>query len=68
MSLIKISLVTQKILMRLESPKMEFEMKDLVRNTFFFGLQLEHLQTSILVHQSLMSIKYWRNSLRIKPI
>jgi hypothetical protein len=32
--------------------KMEFEMKDLGRTKFCIGLQLEHLQTGILVHQS----------------
>jgi hypothetical protein len=32
--------------------KMEFEMKDLGRTKFFLGLQLEHLHTDILVHQS----------------
>jgi hypothetical protein len=32
--------------------KMEFEMKDLSRTKFCLGLQLEHLQTCILVHQS----------------
>jgi hypothetical protein len=32
--------------------KMKFEMKDLGRTKFFLGLQLEHLQTGILVHQS----------------
>jgi hypothetical protein len=31
--------------------KMEFEMKDLGRTKFCLGLQLEHLHTSILVHQ-----------------
>jgi hypothetical protein len=32
--------------------KMEFEMKDLGRTKFCLGLQLDHLQTGILVHQS----------------
>jgi hypothetical protein len=32
--------------------KMEFEMKDLGRTKFYLGLQLEHLQMGILVHQS----------------
>jgi hypothetical protein len=32
--------------------KMEFEMKNLGRTKFCLGLQLEHLHTSILVHQS----------------
>jgi hypothetical protein len=32
--------------------KMEFEMKDLGRTKFYLLLQLEHLQTGILVHQS----------------
>jgi hypothetical protein len=32
--------------------KTEFKMKDLVRIKFFLGLQLEHLQMGILVHQS----------------
>jgi hypothetical protein len=31
--------------------KTEFEMKDLDRTKFCLGLQLEHLQTGILVHQ-----------------
>jgi hypothetical protein len=31
---------------------MEFEMKDLSKTKFFLGLQLEHLPTCILVHQS----------------
>jgi hypothetical protein len=32
--------------------KMEFEMKDLCKTKFCLDLQLEHLPTSILVHQS----------------
>jgi hypothetical protein len=32
--------------------KTEFEMKDLGRTKFCLGLQIEHLQTGILVHQS----------------
>jgi hypothetical protein len=32
--------------------KTEFEMKDLGRTKFCLGLQLEHIQTGILVHQS----------------
>jgi hypothetical protein len=32
--------------------KMEFEMKDLGKTKFYLGLQLEHLPTGILVHQS----------------
>jgi hypothetical protein len=32
--------------------KMKFEMKDLGRTKFCLGLQLEHLQKGILVHQS----------------
>jgi hypothetical protein len=32
--------------------KTEFEMKDLGRIKFYLGLQLEHLHTSILIHQS----------------
>jgi hypothetical protein len=32
--------------------KMEFEIKDLGKTKFFLGLQLEHLPTGILVHQS----------------
>jgi hypothetical protein len=32
--------------------KMEFKMKDLGRTKFCLGLQLEHLYTNILVHQS----------------
>jgi hypothetical protein len=33
--------------------KIEFEMKDLGRTKFCLGLQLDHLQTSILIHQSI---------------
>jgi hypothetical protein len=32
--------------------KKEFEMKDLGKIKFYLGLQIEHLQTCILVHQS----------------
>jgi hypothetical protein len=32
--------------------KKEFEMKDLGKTIFCLGLQIEHLQTGILVHQS----------------
>jgi hypothetical protein len=32
--------------------KMEFEMKDLGKTKFYLVLQLEHLPTDILVHQS----------------
>jgi hypothetical protein len=32
--------------------KTEFEMKDLGKTKFFLGLQLEHLPTGILIHQS----------------
>src|SRR6266540_6402679 len=32
--------------------KMEFEMKDLGQTKFCLGLQLEHLPTGILIHQS----------------
>jgi hypothetical protein len=32
--------------------KTEFEIKDLGKTKFFLGLQLEHLQAGILVHQS----------------
>jgi hypothetical protein len=32
--------------------KKEFEMKDLGKINFYLGLQIEHLQTGILVHQS----------------
>jgi hypothetical protein len=32
--------------------KMQFEMKDLGKTKFCRGLQLEHLHTSILVHES----------------
>jgi hypothetical protein len=32
--------------------KMEFEMKDLGQTKFCLGLQLEHLHTRILMHQS----------------
>jgi hypothetical protein len=31
---------------------MELEMKDLGRTQFYLGLQLEHLHTSILIHES----------------
>jgi hypothetical protein len=31
--------------------KNEFEMKDLGKTKFYLGLQIEHLQTDILVHQ-----------------
>jgi hypothetical protein len=31
--------------------KTEFEMKDLDKTKFWLGLQLEHLQTGILIHQ-----------------
>jgi hypothetical protein len=33
--------------------KIEFEMKDLGRTKICLGLQLDHLQTSILIHQSI---------------
>jgi hypothetical protein len=32
--------------------KMEFEMKDLGKTKFYLGLQLDHLPTGILIHQS----------------
>jgi hypothetical protein len=32
--------------------KMEFEMKDLGKTKFCLGLQIEHLQSGMLVHQS----------------
>jgi hypothetical protein len=32
--------------------KMKFEMKDLSKTKFCLGLQLDHLHTCILVHQS----------------
>jgi hypothetical protein len=32
--------------------KMEFDMKDLSKTQFCLGLQLEHLPTDILLHQS----------------
>jgi hypothetical protein len=32
--------------------KMEFEMKDLCKTKFCLGLQIEHLRSEILVHQS----------------
>jgi hypothetical protein len=32
--------------------KTEFEMKDLAKTKFCLGLQLEHLHTGILIHQS----------------
>jgi hypothetical protein len=35
-----------------DHPKTEFEMKDLGKTKFYLGLQLEHLPTGILVHQS----------------
>jgi hypothetical protein len=35
-----------------DHPKIEFEMKNLGRTKFWLGLQLEHLHTGILVHQS----------------
>jgi hypothetical protein len=31
--------------------EMEFEMKDLGRTKFYLAMQLEHLQTGILIHQ-----------------
>jgi hypothetical protein len=39
--------------------KIEFEMKDLDKTKFCLGLQLEHLQTGILVHQSAYVQKVW---------
>jgi hypothetical protein len=45
-------LVIQEINEARNHLKTEFEMKDLGRTKFCLGLQLEHLQTSILVHQS----------------
>jgi hypothetical protein len=41
--------------------KTEFEMKDLGRTKFCLGLQLEHLHTSILVHQSAYVQKILKN-------
>jgi hypothetical protein len=38
--------------------KKEFEMKDLGKNQFCLDLQIEHLQTAILIHQLVMSRKY----------
>jgi hypothetical protein len=38
--------------------KKEFEMKDLGKNQFCLDLQIEHLQTGILIHQLVMSRKY----------
>jgi hypothetical protein len=32
--------------------KKEFEMKNLGKTKFYLGLQIEHLQTHILIHQS----------------
>jgi hypothetical protein len=32
--------------------KKEFEMKNLGKTKFYLGLQIEHLQTRILIHQS----------------
>jgi hypothetical protein len=32
--------------------KKEFKMKDLGKTKFYLGLQIEHLQMGILVHQS----------------
>jgi hypothetical protein len=43
---------TNDIYEALNHLKTEFEMKDLGRTKFYLGLQLEHLQTGILVHQS----------------
>jgi hypothetical protein len=37
--------------------KTEFEMKDLSKTKFCLGLQLEHLHTGILVHQSAYIMK-----------
>ena len=48
--------------------KTEFEMKDLGKTKFCIGLQIEHLYSGILVHQSTISIKYWRNSIWISHI
>jgi hypothetical protein len=41
--------------------KTEFEMKDLGRIKFYLGLQLEHLHTGILVHQSAYVQKILKN-------
>jgi hypothetical protein len=38
--------------------KKEFKMKDLGKTKFCLGLQIENLQTDILVHESAMSRKY----------
>ena len=38
--------------------KMEFEVKDLGKTKFCLGLQLEHLPTGILIHQSAIPRKY----------
>ena len=43
--------------------KTEFEMKDLGKTKFCIGLQIEHLHSGILVHQSAYIQKYWRNSI-----
>jgi hypothetical protein len=41
--------------------KKEFKMKDLGKTKFYLGLQIEHLQTSILVHQSAYVKKVLKN-------
>src|SRR6266540_1474804 len=48
--------------------KMEFEMKDLGQTKFCLGLQLEHLPTGILIHQSAYIQKFWRNLIWINHI
>jgi hypothetical protein len=48
--------------------KMEFEMKNLGNTKFYLGLQLQHLHTSILIHQFAYVQKILKNSIWIKPI
>jgi hypothetical protein len=46
--------------------KKEFEMKDLGKIKICLGLQIEHLQTDILVHQSIYVKKVMENSIWTK--
>src|SRR6266540_3158333 len=48
--------------------KMEFEMKDLGQTKFCLGLQLEHLPTGILIHQSAYIQKILENLIWINLI
>jgi hypothetical protein len=41
--------------------KTEFEMKDLGKTKFFLGLEIEHLQSGMLVHQSVYVQKILEN-------